>query len=87
MAQKLQSPLPRTAWRGLMVVVDRFAIQNAPSRCAYCGQPFKQDLYAWRSSSGKLYCSEFCADDEEKADFQNMRQYDEPAAASVNSRR
>ena len=87
MAQKLQSPLPRTAWRGLMVVVDRFAIQNAPSRCAYCGQPFKQDLYAWRSSSGKLYCSEFCADDEEEADFQNMRQYDEPAAASVNSRR
>jgi hypothetical protein len=87
LAQKLQSPLPRTAWRGLMVVVDRFAIQNAPSRCAYCGQPFKQDLYAWRSSSGKLYCSEFCADDEEEADFQNMRQYDEPAAASVNSRR
>jgi len=87
LAQKLQSPLPRTAWRGLMVVVDRFAIQNAPSRCAYCGQPFKQDLYAWRSSSGKLYCSEFCADDEEEANFQNMRQYDEPAAASVNSRR
>ena len=70
-----------------MVVVDRFAIQNAPSRCAYCGQPFKQDLYAWRSSSGKLYCSEFCADDEEEANLQNMRQYDEPAAASVNSHR
>ena len=56
-----------------MVIVDRFAIQNAPSRCAYCGQPFKQDLYAWRSSSGKLYCSEFCADDEEEATFQHMR--------------
>jgi hypothetical protein len=42
----------------------------------YCGQPFKQqenDLHAWRSSSGKLYCSEFCADDEEEATFQNMR--------------
>jgi hypothetical protein len=81
LAQKLQSPLPRTAWRGMMVIVDRFAIQNAPSRCAYCGQPFEQDLYAWRSSSGKLYCSEFCADDEEEANFQNMRQHDEPAAA------
>jgi hypothetical protein len=37
---------------------------------------FKQKenhLYAWRSSSGKLYCSEFCADDEEEATFQNMR--------------
>ena len=48
-----------------MVVVGRFAIENSPSRCAYCGQPFKQHLYAWRSSSGKLYCSEFCANDEE----------------------
>ena len=59
-----------------MAVVSRFAIQNPPSSCAYCGQPFEQkenDLYAWRSSSGKLYCSEFCADDEEEAAFQNMR--------------
>jgi hypothetical protein len=42
--------------------------------CAY-GQPLKQRLYAWRSSSGKLYCSEFCADDEEEANFQNMRHH------------
>jgi hypothetical protein len=59
-----------------MGVISRFAIQNPPSSCAYCGQPFKQKenhLYAWRSSSGKLYCSEFCADDEEEATFQNMR--------------
>jgi hypothetical protein len=56
-----------------MVVVSHLAIQTAPSRCTYCGQPFKQHLYAWRSSSGKLYCSEFCADDEEEANFQNMR--------------
>jgi hypothetical protein len=59
-----------------MGVISRFAIQSPPSSCAYCGQPFKQkesDLYAWRSSSGKLYCSEFCADDEEEATFQNMR--------------
>lgn len=70
-----------------MVVVDRFAIQKSPSRCAFCGQWLKQHLYAWRSSSGKLYCSEFCADDEEEANFQNMRHHDAPAAASVNSRR
>ena len=56
-----------------MVVISRFAIQNSFNRCAYCGQPFKEHLYAWRSSSGKLYCSEFCADDEEGADFQNRR--------------
>ena len=57
----------------MMVVISRFAIQTSSSRCAYCGQPFKEHLYAWRSSSGKLYCSEFCADDEEEANFQNMR--------------
>jgi hypothetical protein len=61
----------------MMVVVGRFAIENSPSRCAYCGQPFKQHLYAWRSSSGKPYCSEFCADDEEEANFQKMRHHDE----------
>jgi hypothetical protein len=58
-----------------MSVISRF-VQRPPSSCAYCGQPFKQKenhLYAWRSSSGKLYCSEFCADDEEEATFQNMR--------------
>jgi hypothetical protein len=57
----------------MMVMISRFATQNSSSRCAYCGQPFKEHLYAWRSSSGKLYCSEFCADDEEEADFQNRR--------------
>ena len=59
-----------------MGLISRFAIQNPPHSCVHCGQPFKQKenhLYAWRSSSGKLYCSEFCADDEEEATFQHMR--------------
>jgi hypothetical protein len=68
----------------MMVEVSRLAIQNSPSRCAYCGQPFKQHLYAWRSSSGKLYCSEFCADDEEEANFQNRRHWHTSAQASRN---
>ena len=45
-----------------------------PSSCAYCRQPFKQrenHRFAWRSTSGKLYCSEFCAGDEEEAASQN----------------
>jgi hypothetical protein len=69
-------PLLRTGWRGVMTAISRFAIQRPPSTCAHCGEPFKEKenhLYAWRSSSGKLYCSEFCADDEEEATFQNMR--------------
>jgi len=59
-----------------MTAISRFAIQRPPSTCDRCGEPFKakeNHLYAWRSSSGKLYCSEFCADDEEEATFQNMR--------------
>ena len=51
----------------MMAVVSCFAIQHSPSHCAYCGQPLKPHLNAWRSSSGKMYCSEFCADDEEEA--------------------
>ena len=58
------------------VVSRRMAIPNPPSRCAYCGQPFKQrenHVYAWRSSTGNLYCSESCADDEEESTFQKLR--------------
>jgi hypothetical protein len=53
-----------------MAVVNAYPVQNPAPNCAYCGEPFKQKenhLYAWRSSSGKLYCSEFCADDEAEA--------------------
>ena len=67
-----------------MAVVSCFAIQNSSSHCAYCGQPLKQHLNAWRSSSGKMYCSEFCADDEEEANFQNRRQWRTSAKASPN---
>jgi hypothetical protein len=61
-----------------MGAVNGFPMQDHPTNCAYCGQPFKQKenyLYAWRSTSGKLYCSEFCADDEEEATFQNSRRW------------
>ena len=70
-----------------MAVVSGFAIQSPPSRCAYCGKPIKERLYAWRSSSGKLYCSEFCADDEEDANFQNMRYASHGASAGPSHTR
>ncbi len=53
------------------VVVNGLSIPIHPANsCAFCGQPLAQHnghLYAWHSTSGKLYCSEFCADDEEEA--------------------
>jgi len=39
-------------------IPGREQARYSPSRCAFCGQPFEQHLYAWRS--------EFCADDEEE---------------------
>jgi hypothetical protein len=53
-------------------MVNRLPTDKAPTACAFCGQPLKSHD-AWRSTSGKLYCSEFCADDEEEAAFRDRR--------------
>jgi hypothetical protein len=52
-------------------------LDKALTACAFCGQPFtvrENRVNAYRSTSGKLYCSEFCADDEEEAIFRSRRQ-------------
>jgi hypothetical protein len=49
-------------------MVNPLPTDKPPTTCAFCGQPFKvrdNHVYAWRSTCSKLYCSEFCADDEE----------------------
>ena len=55
----------------MAVLINGLSIPNHPvASCAFCDQPLGQEsghLYAWHSTSGKLYCSEFCADDEEEA--------------------
>jgi hypothetical protein len=49
--------------------------------CGYCGQPLQQNHgFAWRSTSGKLYCSEFCAADEEEAVSHAMGDSNLPSA-------
>ena len=58
-------------------MVNQLPTDEPSSACALCGQPFNvhnNHVYAWRSTSRKLYCSEFCADDEdEKARFPYSR--------------
>jgi hypothetical protein len=58
-------------------MANGFPTYDPPTSCALCGQPFKvrdDHVYGWRTSSGKLYCSEFCADNEEEEDaFQDRR--------------
>jgi hypothetical protein len=49
---------------------------DPPTTCALCGQPLKKRddrVYGWRTTSGKLYCSEFCADNEQEARLQDKR--------------
>ena len=51
----------------MQVVVNGLSIPaHLANSCAFCGQPLAQQN-AWHSTSGKFYCSEFCADDEEEA--------------------
>jgi hypothetical protein len=45
-------------------------ISGVPIHCAHCKQPFRSvnsRVEAWRSSTGKYFCNEFCAEDDEEA--------------------
>ena len=45
------------------------------TRCAFCNKPFAPSggyVEFWRTSDGRHFCSEFCADDAEEAQFQNQ---------------
>jgi hypothetical protein len=49
-------------------MTSRCLTSKLPTACAFCGQLFSMHdnrVYAWQSTSGELYCSEFCADDED----------------------
>jgi hypothetical protein len=55
-----------------MVTSSRYLIIDSPNRCVFCNQPFRfRNGYFefWRASNGDHFCSEFCADDAEEADF------------------
>lgn len=66
-----------------MLTSSRYLINRSPTRCEFCGEPFPlRDGYVefWRASSGHHFCSEFCADDAEEAQFRRRRAAP-PAAA------
>ena len=47
-----------------------------PTTCAHCKKPFpvvNGHVEAWRTSVGKYFCNEFCAEDEEETAFQDHR--------------
>jgi hypothetical protein len=59
-----------------MVTSSRYIMIAGPTRCAFCNEPFRsRDGYVefWRASDGYHFCSEFCADDAEEAQFRKRR--------------
>jgi hypothetical protein len=51
------------------------------ARCAFCNEPFvfrDGHVEVWRASNGEHFCSEFCADDAEEAQFRKRH----PATSS-----
>ena len=59
-----------------MVTSSRYLMTGSPIGCAFCNKAFRsRDGYVefWRTSDGKHFCSEFCADDAEEAQFRKRR--------------
>jgi ribosomal protein L24E len=59
-----------------MLTSSRYVVNASPRCCMFCGEPFRpRDGYVefWRTSAGQHFCSEFCADDAEEAQFRKRR--------------
>jgi hypothetical protein len=56
-----------------MVTSSKYLMTQTPTHCAFCNKPFRPcdgHFEFWRTSGGQHFCSEFCADDAEEAQFQ-----------------
>jgi hypothetical protein len=56
-----------------MLMSSRYLVTVSPTRCAFCNKSFgsrDRDIEVWRTSDGRHFCSEFCADDADEAQFQ-----------------
>ena len=56
---------------------SRYLMNGAPTKCAFCAQPFPihdKHMYCWRGSDDRYYCNEYCASSaEEFAETQPAR--------------
>ena len=55
-----------------MLTTSKYIMHGGSTRCAFCNKPFCfRDGYVelWRTAKGEHFCSEFCADDAEEAQF------------------
>jgi len=59
-----------------MVTSSRYLLNGSPTNCTFCNALLRvRNGYVefWRASNGDHYCSEFCADDAEEAQFRKHR--------------
>jgi hypothetical protein len=59
-----------------MVTSSKYVLYGTVTCCAFCKQPFRSrngELEFWRAANGEHFCSEFCADDAEEAQFRHRR--------------
>jgi len=69
-----------------MLTSSRYLINGCPRCCMFCGAPFRpRDGYIefWRTSAGQHFCSKFCADDADEAQFRKRRATIPAAAALI----
>jgi hypothetical protein len=60
----------------MSVTISRHIANGAPTMCARCDRPFlivNSHVEAWRSSDGRYFCNEFCAEEADQAAFQERR--------------
>jgi hypothetical protein len=59
-----------------MMVSSRYLMSSAPTTCGHCKQPLPVEngqVVGWRTSTGRYFCNEFCAEEEEEVAFQDQR--------------
>ena len=69
-----------------MLTSSRYLINGSPRCCMFCGEPFRpRDGYVevWRTSARQHFCSEFCADDAEEAQFEGAARPRSPPTPPV----
>jgi hypothetical protein len=71
-----------------MFTSSQYLIGGTSTRCSFCNKPLNsRDGYIefWRASNGAHFCSEFCADDAEEAQFLKHRAVQSLAVPTVTS--
>ena len=71
-----------------MFTSSKYLATVSPTCCAFCNKRFAiRDGYfeLWRTADGRHFCSEFCADDAEEAQFQNYHRPIRDSMAGVDT--